>query len=45
MRKSRQLDIDGGHTQLRGTVKSIYKLALHKIPLDGAFARDNIYKL
>ena len=24
-------------------VKSLYKLALHKIPLDGAFVRTNIY--
>ena len=25
------------------TVKSLYKLALHKITLDGAFVRTNIY--
>ena len=29
---------------LRGTVKSLYRLALHKIPLDGTFVRANIYK-
>ena len=37
-------DLDGNSTS-SVTVKSLYKVALHKIPLGGAFVRANIYKL